>query len=361
MQSIYKNNISLSLFGESHNENIGFTINGLPAGLKIDYEFIDNELRRRKPDTDCSNARIEKDDYKVISGEFEGYTTGEAFTILVKNENINSSTYEKGLFRPSHCDYPAYVRSKGYNDYRGGGHFSGRLTILLVIAGAICKEILIKKNIIIGSHISQIGNIVDEMNESNIESVFKNQKTIDISKYQEMCELVKDTMEKKDSIGGQIEAVISGIPCGVGEPFFDSIESVLSHLLFSIPACKAVEFGEGVHFKEMLGSEAKDEIHLEKKLLRKPEVSLLSNHNGGINGGLSNGNKIIVRATFKPTPTISLPEQTINLEKKENVLYTFSGKHDACCALRSDVIVESVIAIGLVDLLMSYYITDWIK
>lgn len=348
MKSVIGNNIIFSIFGESHGEQMGITIHNLPNGLKIDEERINKELQRRRPEESLSSARIENDEYKIISGLFNSYTTGAPLTILVNNKNYNSKTYVKGLVRPSHADYPAYVRSNGYNDYRGGGSYSGRLTVLLVIAGTICKQILEKNKIRIGSHIKSIGNICDEITGANFDKVFSSQKMVSEESYEKVKELVKDTMKKKDSLGGVVEAFICGLPVGLGEPFFDSVESVLSHYIFSIPGAKGVTFGSILEMVKGYGSNFNDELKYEND-----KIVMKANYNGGINGGLSNGNIVSCCAYFKPTPTIGIPLETVNVDTKENITYKFTGRHDTCYALRCDVVVESVIAMGILDLYLS--------
>lgn len=348
MKSVIGNNIIISIFGESHSPVMGITINGFPAGVKIDYEGIEKELLRRKPDESISNARIEDDEFTIVSGVFNGYTTSTPLTVLVTNKNYNSSDYQKGLIRPSHADYGYYVRSKGFNDYRGGGFSSGRLTCLLVIAGFICKQILKSYNIVIGSHIKSIGNVNDNLNNDNFDNLFTDKKTVDEKSYEEMLSLIKKTKDEKDSLGGTIECFVKGIDAGIGEPFFDSIESCLSHYMFSIPGVKGITFGSCLDMAYGKGSQFNDQI-----IYNNDKVEFLSNHNGGINGGLSNGNIINFCVYFKPTPTIGLPQKTINIQTKENMDYEFKGRHDTCYATRCDVVVEDVCAICILDLLFS--------
>lgn len=332
MKSVFGKNIILSIFGESHEEYLGLTIHGLKAGLKIDEDFINQELLRRRPSMACETKRVENDNYKIISGLFNGFTTGAPLTILVKNNNVNSNDYNIGDIRPGQSDYPAFVRSHGYNDYRGGGHFSGRLTVLIVIAGAIFKQILLTKNITISSEIASIGGKTNK---------------------DEIDELLTKLQNNGDTCGFSLKVCVKGLEAGIGEPFFDSIESILSHLLFSIPSVKGVSFGDSdLHNK--LGSEVIDELHYENN-----EVMIRNNHNGGINGGLSNGNDIICNVTFKPISTLFQSIDTINVVDKVNKNITFNGRHDSMIAYRSGVIAESMIAIGLIDLLASFYGSEW--
>lgn len=320
MRSVIGNNIIVSIFGESHNEKMGITINGLASGLVIDKNAIDNDLKRRRPNSTLSTSRVENDEYEIISGVFEGKTTGMPLTIIILNKDFNSSCYEKFVVRPGHADYPAYVKSNYNYDYRGGGAFSGRLTSLLVIAGSICKQLLCKKNICISSKIKSLAT--------------DNKKTYD----------------ENDSFGGKVEIIVKNMPVGIGEPYFYSLEACISHLLFSVPAVKAVEFGDGVDFANAFGKEVKDELYYEND-----KVNFVSNHNGGINGGLSNGNDIKVLVTIKPTPSISSIQKTINLETKKNIERAFVGRHDTSIVLRVPVILENVCAIAILDLLLDSY------
>lgn len=335
MKSVFGNNLIVSLFGESHEEYIGITIHGLNSKIKIDYDLIDNELRRRRPKNYFETDRCEVDEYKIISGVFNGYTTGSPLTVIVKNGDVDSKKYEEGVVRPSHADYPAYVRYDGYNDYRGGGHFSGRITVLIVILGAICKMILNTKGISISSEVIKVGNI----NCNNKE---------------EVCMYLDKIKENKDSVGGVIEGVIKGVNVGVGEPFFDSYESILSHLLFSIPSVKGVDFGKGVELSNMTGSIANDQL-----TIKDGKVNIQTNNNGGINGGLSNGNDIVCHCYFKPIPTIGILQETVNLKTMESIDRVFGGRHDACICFRAKVIVEAMLAYGTLDLLCSYYKEKW--
>ena len=319
MKSIFGNNIIVSLFGESHGKYIGATIHGLPAGIKIDDEFINDELARRRPKNDNETKRREQDKYEFISGVYNGYTNGSPVTVIIPNEDINDLDYEDGVIRPGSSDYPHYVRTSGFGDLRGSGHFSGRLTAPLVIIGAILKPILDKKNISISTLISNS---------------------------------LKDSDDTK---GFRTKIIVKGMPVGVGEPFFDSVESILSHLLFAIPSVKGVSFGD-FDIDTKYGSEVIDELRIENG-----EVKILNNHNGGINGGLTNGNDIIINVSFKPISSISDTQKSINIKKMENIDLTISGRHDKTIENRVLVVLESVVSIGLCDLLVSYYGSEWFK
>ena len=351
MSSVIGNNIKLSIFGESHSEYIGITIHGLPAGVKINHQLIDEMLELRRPDGILTTARIEKDEYKIISGYFNGFTTGSPLTVLVPNNNTISKHYEKDVVRPSSSDYPAYVKYNGFNDYRGSGVFSGRVTVALVIAGAIARQILNEKNILLGSKIKSIYNIEDDnTNDLSLVNGFNKSKFPTVSKEKEelMKKAILDAKANLDSVGGVIETYVLNLPIGLGEPYFDSIESILSHLIFSIPGVKGVEFGDGFNIAKQYGSEANDPLRYEDG-----EVVITKNSAGGINGGLTNGNPLIVRVAFRPTPSIAKLQSTVNLETKENVEFELKGRHDPCYVSRARIVVDSVIYLGLLDLLMN--------
>ena len=345
MSSVSGKNIKVSIFGESHSDVMGVTINGLKAGLNIDIEFIKLEINRRKPLEGLSTPRKEEDEFEIVTGYFNGYTTGAPLTVLVYNKNKISKHYDKEIARPSHADYTANVKYGGYQDYRGGGHFSGRLTLLLVIAGAICKQVLKEKNIEIKSHISNIVNVYDEhLKDFSFDNSLN---TFSDIKYQQMQEEILKAKANNDSLGGSVETFVLGVKAGIGEPLFDSVESVLSHLIFSIPAVKAVEFGLGTGFKDSYGSLVNDAFIVENGI-----ISTKTNNNGGINGGITNGMPIVFKTTFKPTPSISLKQSTINMETMENIEYEVNGRHDPCIVIRARVVVEAVAAIGILDLLL---------
>lgn len=332
MKSVFGKNIIISLFGESHEEYMGVTIHGLKAGIELNVSYIKSELTRRRPNNSYETNRVEPDEFKIISGYLNNKTTGAPLTVIVKNVNYNSNYYVNGDIRPGHADYPSYVRFHGANDYNGGGHFSGRITTLIVIAGAIIKQVLAKSNIEITSYVTSVGG---KTNQDDINKLL-------------------DSLRKDgNTCGFSIEAKVKNMPVGVGEPFFDSVESILSHLLFSIPSVKGVSFGDSdIHNK--LGSEVIDTLNYENK-----EVVIKNNHNGGINGGLTNGNDIICNVMFKPIPTINKVIETINVKEEKNIEKAFNGSHDACICNRCGVIVEAMIAIGIIDLLASFYGSEW--
>lgn len=349
-------NIKITFFGESHGSHIGVVIDNLPPGLKIDEELIKFNLTKRRPVKNINTTRVETDSYQIISGFFNGYTTGGALTVLVKNSNTLSADYKnlENIPRPSHADYPAHVKYQGYNDFRGGGFFSGRLTALWMIVGAISEQLLAKYNVVVGSHIYQIKDVKDtpfKMNETNKKQLNKLNKSIfpliDEKKHEKMEELIINAKKSLDSVGGIVESKVINLPIGVGEPYFLSVESYLSQLLFSVPAVKAIEFGKGFEFTNHFGSEMNDQYEVVNK-----KVSLLSNNNGGILGGLTTGAPIIVRVVLKPTSSISKKQQSVDLNRLENTELIIKGRHDPQIVSRAVHVVNSVINFGVLDLIM---------
>ena len=361
MKNTYGQALTVTLFGESHGEAIGAVIDGLAPGIKIDTAYIDEKLALRRPSGKISTARAEKDNYMIASGIFNGYTTGTPITVIIPNENTRSKDYSKfkELPRPSHADYTAECKYHGFQDYRGGGHFSGRITAALVAAGAIISQALESVGIKIGTHISKLHGITDrafENFDSDIELLSK--KTFPaLSDNAEVK--MRDEIEKAradgDSVGGVIESVILGFPAGVGEPWFDSMESVISHILFSIGGIKGVEFGDGFALADMLGSEANDSFAKEDG-----RVVTKTNRNGGINGGITNGMPIIVRCAVKPTPSIYKEQDTVNLSKMENARLKIEGRHDPAIIHRARAVVDAALAIAAADLLTVRFGTDYL-
>ncbi len=361
MASIFGKNLIVSIFGESHNKIMGLTINGMKAGIKLDLDFINQKLEERRP-SDLATKRKELDKYDIISGYFNGFTTGAPLTFLVYNEDIDSSEYEKNKLTPrgSHADYPAYIKYRGFQDYRGSGHFSGRITVLIVILGAICENILNNKNIEIISHIKSIQKVNDiSMTELEVNK-YKNFIDGSLPVYskevkESMINVIKEARDNLDSVGGIVESAILGVEVGVGEPFFDSIESVISHLLFSIPSVKGVSFGDGFNITKKFGSDILDTLYYDGKIKTK------ANHNGGINGGLSNGMPIIINTAIKAPSSIGKPIETINLESLNKEILNLRGRHDPCIVPRVIPVINSMLAFGLVDLYMEIYGQDWMN
>lgn len=354
-------NFKITVFGTSHGDCTGITCEGIPAGYKIDTEFINREIARRKSTDRNSTQRQEKDSFKIISGIFENRTDGGPVTAVFPNTDTESRDYDRYIFRPGHADYTAYIKYKGFSDYRGGGFFSGRMTLPLVFAGALAKQYLKEKNIEIFSHILSVKN-EKEISFGELFGNFHSERDTDSKKQKILTELSsasfpcieKETQfrniienTENDSVGGICEIMVLGMPPGVGEPFFDSMESVLSKLYFSVPGIKGIEFGEGFAITEMTGSEANDRMEY-----REGTVTFLSNHSGGISGGISNGMPVICRAAVRPTPTVSKEQKTVNADTKENILYKGRGRHDKTIILRISPIMEAVTAIGLLDLIL---------
>jgi chorismate synthase len=309
------------IFGESHGPAIGVSIDGVPAGIPLKIDDFITDLNRRKAGAKGTTPRIEDDTPEIISGWFNEQTTGAPLTILFRNSNTQSSDYQDiaKTPRPGHADFVAYKRFEGFNDVRGGGHFSGRLTVALVAAGVVAKKIL--KNIDISARVISAGG------STNIDGA------------------IEKAMGKGDSIGGLVECRANGIPIGWGEPFFDSVESVISHLAFAIPAVKGIEFGSGFQAANMLGSEHNDPILDETG-------RTATNNAGGISGGLTNGNELVFRVAIKPTSSIGAKQKTFSIDSgKVEELYV-EGRHDVCIALRLPVIVEAITAISLADFMM---------
>lgn len=312
-------NYRISIYGESHGSCVGVIIDGIPAGIELTPEDFKNDLERRKTGKQGTSSRVEDDIPHLISGVYMDKTTGAPLHIMFENKNVKSNDYTnlKSTPRPGHADFTASKKYNGFNDPRGGGHFSGRLTLCLVAAGVIAKKIIPKINI--DARIIELGG------STNFDKV------------------IQEAILKKDSIGGIIECTANNIPIGWGEPFFNSIESMISHLVFSIPAIKGIEFGSGFGASKMFGSQHND-------VLIDLEGHTKTNHSGGINGGISNGNPLIFRVAVKPTSSISSAQNTLDTLKNEMVDLEIIGRHDVCIALRVPVILESVTAIALADL-----------
>ena len=346
--------VKYSIFGESHGRGIGITIDGLPSGIKLDMDLINNEMQRRSPGRDeFSTKRKEGDNVQILSGYFNGYTTGTPLCGVIFNENQNSKDYDKlkDLARPGHADFTGKIKYSGFNDYRGGGHFSGRITAPLVFAGAIAKQILAEKGILIGSHILSIENVFDSYFDGAnlkkqilVDVLKKNFPVLDDLKGEEMKSIILKAKEETDSVGGIIEATILNLPCGLGEPFFDSIESNLAQLLFSVPAVKGVEFGMGFEITKLRGSQANDVPYMDNG-----SVLTKTNNNGGINGGISNGMPIVFRVAMKPTPSIAKPQNTIDMVTGENSEVSVTGRHDPCIVLRALPVIEACAAMSILD------------
>jgi len=360
MKNTIGNNLTVALFGESHGEAIGAVIDGIASGISIDKEYIASQLSRRRPKDALSTSRQEKDEFSILSGVFEGRTTGTPICITIPNTDTQSKDYGEMQYkmRPSHADYTANCRYNGFQDYRGGGHFSGRITAALVAAAACVLPALNKKGIYIGAHIKNIAGISDTdfACENDIISVTKKEfPVLDEDAKQKMQEKILAAKTDGDSVGGVLETAVVGVPAGVGEPWFDTVEGMLSHALFSIPAIKGIEFGLGFGFADKQGSEANDQMHIDGDT-----VKCYTNNNGGILGGITNGMPIVFRVVIKPTPTISKEQKTVDINTMTNTTLTARGRHDPCIVQRAAVVVESVTALVVADMLATKYGTDWL-
>ena len=362
MKNTFGTSVAVTLFGESHGPYIGAVLDGMAPGIEIDPEYIAHMLTLRRPAGKISTSRQEMDAYQIISGVVNGKTTGTPITILIPNENVKSGDYEqmKTVARPSHADYTAECKYHGFQDSRGGGHFSGRITAALVAAGAICKSALERKGVLIGTHVKKCAGIADR----DFENLYADLKNLNESAFavlnaesgEKMQQAILAVAAEGDSVGGVLETAIVGVPAGVGEPWFDTVESMLSHMLFSIPAVKGVAFGAGFAMADMRGSQANDPLRMENGT-----VVSATNHNGGINGGITNGMPILFSAAIKPTPTIFLPQETIDFRSMTDAVLQPKGRHDPAIVHRARVVQDAAAAIVLCDALALRYGTDWLK
>ena len=348
-----------SIFGESHGPAIGVVIENLPSGIPVDIEFINSELdRRRAKKGGLSTPRLESDLPEIVSGVFEGFTTGTPLCIVIPNENTRSRDYDYGSARPSHADYSAHCKYHGYEDFRGGGHFSGRITAALVAAGGVLIPALEGIGISLATHIYRCAGVSDRAFGEDLAADIKalSEKSfpvLDDAGGEEMTRRILEAREAADSVGGVTETVICGVPAGVGEPWFDSVESVISHAAFSLGGVKGIEFGAGFAVADMRGSECNDPFRL-----KGGEVITTTNNNGGINGGITNGMPIVFRCAVKPTPSIARPQDTVNFITAENTELSIHGRHDPAIIRRICPVLDSIAALCLADMLSLRYGTD---
>ena len=347
----------MTSFGESHGDLIGIIIDGTPAGLELNLEDIQKQLDMRKPgQSHLTTSRKEEDKVKILSGIFNNKSTGAPICLVIENEDKDSSVYEKfkKYLRPSHIDYTALKKYKGFSDYRGSGRFSGRVTAGFVMAGAIAKQILRKFDILIFAYAKGIGNVIDEQSYDKIK--FENLlelrekslvRAINSEKSKSMEKLVEKVKVEKDSIGGIIKCIVRGFPVGKGGPIFNSLESSISRAIFSIPAIKGLEFGAGFKSASMKGSE-----HNDPWIIEKGKIETSKNDSGGIIGGISTGMPIEFSVAVKPTASIGIPQKTVNIETMENIEIEFSGRHDPCIVPRVIPVVEAIVAVVLLDCLL---------
>lgn len=355
MSNIFGHAVTMTIFGESHGIGIGVVLDGLPVGVKVDWNAVRQEMARRRPGKDIlSTARVETDAFEVQSGIFNGYTTGAPLCCVIKNKDQRSKDYSqlRHMMRPGHADYSGKIRYEGYNDYRGGGHFSGRITAPLVFAGAIASQILQSRGVTIGAHIAKLEGTTDTPfnplgeDVATLEALKQDTlPTLDKKKAQTMAETIIQAKDTLDSVGGVIECMAIGLPAGLGNPFFDSVESELAHMMFSVPATKGIEFGDGFGMAGLRGSTANDSFYYDTD----GTVKTRTNHNGGINGGITNGMPLLFRVVVKPTSSISQEQQTIDTDTKENCSLIVKGRHDPCIVQRAVPVIEAAAAWALLD------------
>lgn len=364
MKNTLGENFSVTIFGESHGPYIGVVLDGIAPGIDVNKDFINHQLDLRRPSGKISTKRVETDEFILASGVFNDKTTGTPLTILIPNSVQHSNDYEKTatLARPGHADYTANVKYHGFQDFRGGGHFSGRITAALVAAGGIIIPELEKKGIKIGTHIKSLGGIKDRNFEDYQKDIDflggTNFPVLDSDKSDQMKALAEKIAAEGDSVGGVLESVILGMPAGVGEPWFGTLESELSYALFSIPAIKGVQFGDGFDMVDSRGSEFNDSLQIVQEN-GKSKVITKTNHNGGINGGISNGMPILFRCAVKPTPSIYKTQDTIDMSKNENAKLNIQGRHDPAVIHRARIVVDSVVSFVIYDALAGRFGTDF--
>lgn len=357
MKNSIGTSVIFTLFGESHNEYIGGVLDGLTPGIKVDEEFLKAQLTKRRPCCCIDTQRVEEDEYQILSGVYNGYTTGSPIALIIKNNNIRSEDYNLEMPRPSHADYVSYIKYHGYSDLRGGGHFSGRITAPIVALGSICIKALESKGIKIGTHILKCGDFNDEeFKDYEKEIDLINSKGIPLisNREEELKEVIHKYKEAGDSIGGIIQTTIIGLPIGIGEPWFSSLEGIIANAVLSIGGIKGIEFGDGFKFADGSGKSLNDGYHLEDG-----EIKTTSNHNGGINGGISNGNPIIFNMAVKPTPSIASKQESVNLKTNEEVSLEIKGRHDPAIIRRISVVISSMLAIVLADELEKKFGVDY--
>lgn len=366
MRNTIGDNITLTLFGESHGEAIGCVLDGVRAGVPVDEAFMAKQMDKRRAKGKISTQRHEADKVRVVSGVRGGKATGTPITLLIQNGDTKSENYAAtaALARPGHADYTAHIKYRGFEDARGGGHFSGRLTAPVVAAGSIFIALLQAKGVRIATHLARCAGVSDDAFAQQDADLLRAQMdklnsaedlaVLNEARGEEMRRKIEAAAAEGDSVGGVLETIITGLPVGLGEPAFGSVESRLSAALFGIPAVKSVAFGAGEALADMQGSRANDALRMEGK-----RVVTATNHNGGINGGITNGMPLVVRTVIKPTPSIYKPQHTVNLQTRKNATLQIEGRHDPCIAHRARVVQDSMCALVLADLAADAYGLRW--
>ena len=360
MKNTFGSSISLTIFGESHGRAIGAVLDGMAPGVPVDEEFIAKQMDLRRASGRISTARHEADKVNILSGVFNGMTTGTPITMMIENQDQHSRDYGELAYkaRPGHADMTAQMKYHGFQDFRGGGHFSGRITAGIVAAGAVAITALKMKGIRIGTHILTCGGILDRSFENYDKDITKLEDAafavLDDGVRQPMIERIEKAASEGDSVGGRLETAVIGLPAGVGEPWFDTLESVLAHILFSIPAVKGVEFGDGFSLADMTGSSANDPFRSSDG-----KIVTATNHNGGILGGISSGMPIIIRTAVKPTPSIYKQQDTVDIKTGKETELVIQGRHDPAIIHRARIVADSAVALALCDQLALRFGTDY--
>ena len=369
MKNTFGSNLSLTIFGESHGRAIGAVLDGMAAGVPVDEEFLALCMDKRRARGDgLSTPRVEADKIQFLSGVLNGRTTGTAIALMIENQNTRSGDYAKtaDLLRPGHADYTAYAKYHGFQDARGGGHFSGRITAALVAGGGIVLEALERAGIEIVTHIGRCAGVADTPFALNDPAALAAQAEallnqsggfalLDADAEEPMKNAIRGAGSEGDSVGGILETAILGLPAGVGEPYFDSVESEIAHMAFSVPAVKGIEFGTGFGFAGMRGSEANDAF----RMTPEGAVVTATNHNAGINGGIANGMPVVFRTVVKPTPSIYKQQDTVDYLAKKNAELSIQGRHDPCIVPRAAIVQTCSAALAVADLLTARYGEAW--
>lgn len=358
MKNTYGQSVALTIFGESHGPAVGVVLDGLAPGLPVDEDLIRRQLSRRRPSTALDTPRREKDAYQILSGVWQGRTTGTPIAIVIPNENTRSGDYTYGLARPSHADYAAFCKYHGNEDWRGGGHFSGRVTAPLVAVGAILLSALSGVGITVGTHILRCGEAWDrpfDRVEEDIAALHEAEfPALEPGAAEAISRQILAARDEQDSVGGVTQTAVCGLPAGVGEPWFDSVESLLSHAVFSVGGIKGIEFGSGFSGSSQRGSQFNDALRMDEG-----RVVTQTNHNGGVNGGITNGMPVVFQCAVKPTPSIARKQQTVDFLRGENAELTIHGRHDPAIIRRICPVLDSVTALVLCDLLAQRFGTDY--
>ena len=370
MKNTFGSDLSLTIFGESHGRAIGAVLDGMAAGLPVDETFLAACMDKRRARGDgLSTPRVEADAVQLLSGVVNGRTTGTAIALMIENTNTRSGDYAKtaDLLRPGHADYTAYAKYHGFQDARGGGHFSGRVTAALVAGGAIVLSALHRAGIDITTHIAECAGIADTrfalddaaQLAAQVEALASKPEgfaVLDESVEGPMKAAIRAAGAEGDSVGGMLETAILGLPAGIGEPYFDSVESEIAHLAFSVPAVKGIEFGTGFGFADLKGSEANDAFRMKENT-----IVTATNHNAGVNGGISNGMPVVFRTAVKPTPSIYKEQETVDYLAKQDAPLSIQGRHDPCIVPRAAIVQTCAAALAVGDLLTARYGTAWME